>query len=133
MNFSETGSLLSIEIGEIQSTGKKFPHELLQSAAQEIKNEGINWIPVLVVEVDSGYEVFYGNFAFEAAKLSGLEEVSCIVVPSNAKLITESKVEEHLNKLNKMTVKQLRDLAKTNNVQGRSKMKKPELIVQLMG
>jgi ParB-like chromosome segregation protein Spo0J len=133
MNFSEVGSLLCIEISEIQSQGKSFPHDLLEPAAQSMKDEGINWIPILVVEVDSGYEVFYGDFAFEAAKLSGLEEISCIVVPSNAKLITESKVEEHLNKLNKMTVKQLRDLAKINNVQGRSKMKKPELIDQLMG
>ena len=132
MNFSDIGALISLELSEINAGPSIFPSELLDSAARVMSSQKCNWLPLLVAETETGYELCHGSFIFEAAKKAMLEEVSCIIVPEDAAWITGQEVNDFAFALKKSTVKELRKLAQEKNIKGRSKMRKEELIKNLL-
>lgn len=86
MNEKPAGKIIEVDIDRIypnpNQPRRKFSESDLAELAQSIKTNGLIQ-PIVVRRLDIGYELIAGERRLRAARLCGMDEISCIIVDTN--------------------------------------------------
>jgi len=93
-NFDNVGKLMYLPLEKIDSEIDFTESEFILEAAVEsvIKANGRNWIPLIVQEIDNGYQLISNPFVYAVMLRANLGKVWAIVIDPDPKNIDQAKI-----------------------------------------
>ncbi len=94
-SLTDIGNLMHLRLEDIEpGEGTNEPDFLIQASANLLqKNDGHNWVPIIVKETgEDQYEVISNSLIYAIAEEAGLERVWCIIADDKPETVEISKV-----------------------------------------